>query len=90
MLPATPRAKEGDVNGTGQVAHAEAGDHVVIAGHHVGQGQRTGEIVEVLGEPGSERYRVRWDDGHESVFHPGSDATIRHAARGRTARKGGR
>jgi len=39
------------------------------------------EILEVLGEPSHRHYRVRWDDGRESIFFPGSDATIRHAAR---------
>jgi hypothetical protein len=28
-----------------------------------------------------ESYRVRWDDGHESLFRPGSDATIKHSTR---------
>jgi uncharacterized protein DUF1918 len=63
---------------------AEAGDSIVIEGHHVGDTQRTGEIVEVLGEPGHEHYRVRWDD-HESIFYPGSsDATIKFRSARRT------
>ena len=40
-------------------------------------------IAEVLGTPGHVHYRVRWDDGGESIFYPGSDATIRHAHGGR-------
>lgn len=56
------------------------GDVVVIAGHHVGEPERLGEILDVLGQVGHERYRVRWEDGHESIFFPGSDATIRRAA----------
>jgi hypothetical protein len=56
-----------------------AGDLVVIEGHRVGEGRRVGEILEVLGDPGHEHYRVRWDDGHESVFYPSSDAIIQHA-----------
>ena len=55
------------------------GDLVIIAGHHVGDAERVGEIIEVVGPPDRPRYRVRWDDGHESLFSPGSDATIRHA-----------
>jgi hypothetical protein len=31
----------------------------------------------VLGQPDHVRYRVRWDEEHESIFYPGSDATIR-------------
>ena len=55
------------------------GDVVVVEGHRVGEGRRIGEILEVLGEPGHEHYRVRWDDEHESVFYPSSDAIIQHA-----------
>jgi len=36
-----------------------------------------------------EIYRVRWDDDHESVFHPGSDATIKHATRRPASRTAG-
>jgi hypothetical protein len=63
------------------------GDLVVVSGHHVGDPERTGEILEVLGDPGHERYKVRWDDGHESIFHPGSDALVRHKARTRKEKK---
>ena len=51
----------------------------MIAGHHVGEPDRIAEILEVVGEPSHERYRVRWDDGHESVYYRGSDATIKRA-----------
>jgi Domain of unknown function (DUF1918) len=61
-------------------AHAaEVGDIIVISGHRVGEHEQTGEILEVLGEPPHERYRVRWEDGRESLFYPGGDATIRHS-----------
>ena len=55
------------------------GDLVVVEGHRVGQGRRIGEILEVLGEPGREHYRVRWDADRESVFYPSSDSTIQPA-----------
>jgi len=58
---------------------AKVGDLIVIVGHRVGESERIAEILEVLGELPNERYRVRWDDGHESVYYPGSDATIKHA-----------
>ena len=58
-------------------APARPGDLIHIVGHRVGDSRRTGEVLEVLGEPGHEHYRVRWEDGHESVFYPSSDATIR-------------
>jgi hypothetical protein len=67
--------------------HAQAGDLVVITGHRVGEAQRLGEILEVLGEPSHERYRVQWDDGHESLFTPGSDAVIRHTTHAKPRRR---
>ncbi len=60
-------------------SETHAGDLVVIEGHRVGEGRRIGEILEVLGDPSHEHFRVRWDDGHESVFYPSSDAIIQHA-----------
>ena len=60
---------------------AGVGDLIVIAGHHVGESERFAEIVEVLGELPNERYRVRWDDDRESVYFPGSDATIKPVPR---------
>jgi hypothetical protein len=62
---------------------AKPGDLVSVSGHRVGGTVQTGEILEVIG---GERphYRVRWDDGHESIYFPGSDATIRP---GRTRRR---
>jgi hypothetical protein len=59
---------------------ARVGDLVVITGHRVGEAQQTGEILEVLGEPPNERFRVRWGDDHVSIFYPGSDAVVRHPA----------
>lgn len=52
------------------------GDRVLIEGRKIGVGSRAGTILEVLGEPGVERYRISWDDGHESVYTLSSDARI--------------
>ena len=57
---------------------AHEGDLILIEGHRLGESRRIGEILEVIGTAEHERYRVRWDDGHESIFSPGSDAVIRH------------
>jgi rRNA processing protein Gar1 len=54
-----------------------AGDVVVITGHRVGEVERTGEILEVLGPSERQHFLVRWEDGHESVYYPGNDATVR-------------
>jgi hypothetical protein len=60
--------------------HTHVGDLIEINRHRLGESGRLGEILEVLGGE-HEHYRVRWDDGHESIFTPGSDAIIRHARR---------
>jgi hypothetical protein len=66
---------------TESVFRGQIGDLVVIEGHRVRQGQRIGEILAVLGEPGHEHYRVRWEDERETVFYPSNDAIIQHAER---------
>ena len=64
---------------TEEAPDTRPGDVIVIEGHHVGEGRRSGEVLEVLGEAGHEHYRVRWEDGHETIFYPrAGDATIRH------------
>lgn len=72
---------------TSKVAQAaQPGDVIIVEGHHVGEGRRIGEILEVLVTDSAEHYRVRWDDGHESVFYPSTDAVIRHAESSRAER----
>jgi len=69
------------MNRTEQQAGAP-GDVIVVEGHQVGAGRRIGEIVEALDRAGSVRFRVRWDDGHETLFYPhDGDATIRRRTR---------
>jgi hypothetical protein len=56
---------------------AAVGDHIVISGHLVGEHQRKAVILEVRGDDGAPPYVVRWfDDGHEGLFFPGSDARV--------------
>jgi len=55
---------------------AEVGDQIQITGHVVGDAPRTAQILEVLGGPGHEHFRVRWEDGHESIYFPAEDAVI--------------
>jgi Domain of unknown function (DUF1918) len=50
------------------------GDRIVVESETVGTPAREGEIVEVIEGEAGVRYRVRWEDGHESVFSPGSGA----------------
>ena len=56
---------------------ATIGDRITVKGHHVGDPQREGEIIEVRGLEGRPPYRVRWfSDGHEAIVYPGADAMI--------------
>ena len=60
---------------------ARVGDRIVIRGHRVGQPIRDGEVLEVRGPDGGPPYIVRWEDnGHETLFFPGSDADVEHLA----------
>jgi hypothetical protein len=56
---------------------AQVGDEIEITGHAVGDAPRRAVILEVLGDPGHEHFRVRWEDGHESIYFPGGDAVVR-------------
>jgi len=55
---------------------AAIGDHFVIEGTRVGQTRRNGEVVEVLGISSQQHFRVRWEDGHETIYIPGPGATV--------------
>jgi hypothetical protein len=45
---------------------------------------RRGEIVQVLGTPGHPHFRVRWDEGHESIVYPSDHSAIIHHPAGAT------
>jgi hypothetical protein len=65
------------------------GDRIVVESESVGQPTREGEILEVMqGEVGL-RYRVRWADGHETVFTPsgGSARIVTGKARAKSPAK---
>lgn len=47
-----------------------AGARIAVETERVGQPDREGEVLEVIDHEGVVSYRVRWDDGHESVFLP--------------------
>jgi hypothetical protein len=50
-----------------------AGDTIVVESERITQPPRTGVIEEVIEEQ-PPRYRVRWEDGHESVLTPAAGA----------------
>jgi hypothetical protein len=57
---------------------AKAGDRIVVESEKVGQAAREGVILEVIEASYGVRYRVRWDDDHESTIRPsaGSARTL--------------
>ena len=57
---------------------AQVGDELVVKGRHVGDPDRTGVIIEVIGQAGGPPYLVRWSDGHESSFFPTSGTVAEH------------
>ena len=56
--------------------HAENGDRIVVESAKVGSARRSGQIVEVMGGPAGEHYKVEWEDGRQSEFFPGPDAKV--------------
>lgn len=58
---------------------AKVGETLIMKSHHVGEPDRTAEILEVHGEDGKPPFLVRFDDGHEGLVFPGADAVIGHA-----------
>jgi hypothetical protein len=52
----------------------KVGDRVEAESESTERPARAGVVEEVLhGEPSS-RYRIRWDDGHESIYTPSAAA----------------
>jgi hypothetical protein len=55
---------------------AATGDKIVIETQTLDTPKRQGEVVEVIGEGDNKHYRVRWQDGHESIYYPGPNAHV--------------
>jgi hypothetical protein len=52
------------------------GDVLEVVGHRIGDHAKFAEVVEVIGDPRTARYRVRWDDGRETIVYPSSDVVV--------------
>jgi uncharacterized protein DUF1918 len=57
---------------------AAPGDRLIVSGHHQGEPERDGEVLEVRGDDGAPPYLVRWEDGTTTVLYPSSDVSIQH------------
>ena len=61
---------------------ATPGSQLIVTGHHVGEPDRTGEVLEARVPDGTAPFLVRWDDtGHVTLLFPGSDCLIRDTHR---------
>ena len=60
---------------------ARKGDLIVVNPQRVGGPAREGEIIEVIEGDLRVQFRVRWNDGHESLFAPGAGAARIEPAR---------
>jgi Domain of unknown function (DUF1918) len=52
----------------------KVGDRVKVEAESTERSTRSGVIEEVVSEEPSPRYRIRWDDGHESIYAPAAGA----------------
>jgi hypothetical protein len=64
----------------------KAGTRVIVEAESTERPSRSGVIEEVVRDDPHPRYRIRWDDGHESVYTPAAGAlrAVGHGARTRT------
>jgi hypothetical protein len=52
----------------------EVGSRIKVEAESTERPHRTGVVEEVVSEAPAPRYRVRWDDGHESIYAPAAGA----------------
>jgi hypothetical protein len=48
----------------------QIGDRVLVEAKSTERPARIGTVREVLGKNPTTRYRIGWDDGHESIYTP--------------------
>jgi len=64
----------------------EVGTNVIAESESTNRAPRRGVVEEVLKTEPSPRYRIRWDDGHESIYTPSAGALRKDTARKTKAR----
>ncbi len=52
----------------------KSGDRVIAESESTTRSARAGVVEEVIRDEPSPRYRIRWDDGHESLYTPAAGA----------------
>ena len=64
----------------------EVGDRVLAEAESTARRPRCGTVREVLREDPAPRYRIEWDDGHETVYTPAAGALHAAGAQAQPAR----
>jgi len=62
----------------------QVGDKVEEQARSTARLSRTGMIEEVVRDDPSPRYRIRWDDGHQSVYTPAAGCLHKRSAASRS------
>jgi hypothetical protein len=52
----------------------KVGNRIKVEAESTERSPRTGVVEEVVGEAPSARYRIRWDDGHQTIYTPAAGA----------------
>ena len=58
----------------GTVMAFSPGDHVLVTAESTDRAARRGVVEEVVRGDPFPRYRIRWDDGHKSIYTPAAGA----------------
>ena len=86
--PSTPWRRESTltcrVDG-GTVTVFSPGDRVLVEAETTGRAARRGVVEAVVRDDPFPRYRIRWDDGHESIYTPAAGALKLDESAGRSA-----
>ena len=64
----------GEASPGGEDMEFKSGDRVQIESESTERPPRTGVVEEVVHGTADPRYRIRWDDGHESIYTPAAGA----------------
>ena len=64
----------------------EVGERVMAETESTDRPPRTGVVEEVLGPPAHPRYRIKWEDGHETILTPAAGSLGRAAERAGSTR----
>jgi hypothetical protein len=61
----------------GRAVAFSPGDHVLAEAESTERTPRRGVVEDVLRDDPHPRYRIRWEDGHESIYTPADGALKR-------------